>query len=401
MLHPLAKETVSNRNLRPFPRLRRSLFYGILVLFFAASVSVAFIPIQQEILRRRAERLLADIRNLNLRKSTWNDAQQIFARWGAWGHYDGACTQGSCSYQVEFGDFMNTYPHLAQRLQFLEPAYRLFGGRTSLIRAGFDIHDGVIWAKGFSLFVEVPPERAPNSYEYTLIGSAWSVSRFRSFRPSLADHPNYIVGTPGGCTGCLAVFAEFSPYSDPADVERLMQFDLSCLTKRQPCREKAEIMPAAWAQYLKDGDNARAVEMRPECSIYPLKLFGRDTANAAIVDVVANRTEGAAKDAFQVSTVRLVKKLKGTSFWDLDTIRDVRVFPGNVSRTPHNQPTDVAPGARFILLFAHHHWGGPAGPEVWLDSCGALPMTEQNLDEVQRGVDEDYLAARDQEPATD
>lgn len=105
----------------------------------------------------------------------------------------------------------------------------------------------------------------------------------------------------------------------------------------------------------------------------------------------------------QVSKVRLVRKLKGASFWDVGTIRDVRVFAGTVSRTPHSEPRDVIPGTRFILLFTHRHWGGPTGPEVWLDSCGAVPLTEQNLDEVQRGIEEDYLAARGEgtEPGID
>jgi hypothetical protein len=164
-------------------------------------------------------------------------------------------------------------------------------------------------------------------------------------------------------------------------------------------------MPTAWTQYLKDMDayHARAITMPQGCSVYPLKVLGRDTTNAAIVDVVANRMENGTEYAFQVSRVRLVRKLKGASFWDVGAIRDVRVFAGTVSRTPHSEPRDVVPGARFILLFTHRHWDGPTGPEVWLDSCGALPMTEHNLDEVQRGVHEDYLSARgeDSDPPTD
>jgi hypothetical protein len=387
---------VSNRSVGRSSRLRRGLMYALLALLLASAVVATFIPIQQQILRRRAERLLADIRNLELRRSTWTDAQEIFNHWGAWGHYDGTCTQQSCSYLIEFGDFANTHPHLAQRLLFFERAYRLLGGRRSLIKAGLGVQNGVIWSKGFSLFVEVPPERPPNNYEYTLIGSAWSASRLRSIRTSLIDHPNYLVSTPAGCTGCLAVLADFSPYADTADVERLMQFNLSCLTKRHPCREKAEIMPTAWTQYLKDTDayNVRAATMALGCSGYPLKVLGRDTTNAAVVEVVASRMEGGTEDAFQVSRVRLVKKLKGASFWDVGTVRDVRVFAGAVNRTPHSEPRDVMPSTRFIFLFSHRHWGGPTGPVVWLDSCGAMPMTEQNLDEVQSGIGEDYLAGR-------
>jgi hypothetical protein len=374
--------------------LTRGVRCGLLALVFTIALTLAAVPVQQQILRRRAEHLLGDIRQLNLRGSTWSDAQNLFNRWGRWGHYDGACTPQACSYWIELGDLSNRHPRLAPIILFAQPIYRFFGGRMSLVRAEVTVNDGLIWEKGFSVFVQVPAERSPNNFEYGLIGSAWSVSHFRVARPSLADHPNYVVWTPDGCTGCLAVIADFTPYADQDDVARLMDFNLSCLTKRDPCREREEIMPSAWNQYLVDGAKAHGVEVRENCSLYPLKVLGRDTTNAAIVDVVVDRMEGRGADAFQVSKVRLITRLKGASFWGVGETREVRIFERSVSHTSHNKPADAIPGARFILLFSHAHWGGPSGPEVWLDSCGALPFTEQNLGAIKRGVDEDYLAAR-------
>jgi hypothetical protein len=169
-----------------FPCLRRSLFYGLLSLLFASAAVMAFVPIQQQILRRRSEHLLGDIRNLKLRGSTWTDAQQIFTRWGAWGHYDGQCTRQSCSYGIELGDFAYTHQYLARPPLLLQRVYRFFGGRTSLVTASVYVQDGLIWAKGFSVSVEVPHESPENNYEYTLIGSAQSVSRFpQSFQSSI------------------------------------------------------------------------------------------------------------------------------------------------------------------------------------------------------------------------
>lgn len=77
----------------------------MLVLMLAVGVVIAAIPVQQRVLRHRAERLLVDIRSLKLRRSTWADAQQIFVTWGAWGHYEGTCSQQSCSYEINLGDF--------------------------------------------------------------------------------------------------------------------------------------------------------------------------------------------------------------------------------------------------------------------------------------------------------
>lgn len=145
---------------------------------------------------------------------------------------------------------------------------------------------------------------------------------------------------------------------------------------------------------MKDGATAQGVEVREKCSLYPLKVLGRDTRNAAIVDVVANRMEGGGADAFQVSKVRLIKRLKGASFWGLGESREVRVFKRSVSHTSHNKPADLIPGAKFIFLFSRAHWGGPSGPEVWLDFSGGLAFTGENFREVQSGIDEDYLAIR-------
>ncbi len=61
-------------------------FAGIAVCALMIALA-ALIVIQQHILGWRAERLLADVRALDLGKSTWVDAQSIMTRWGAWGFY--------------------------------------------------------------------------------------------------------------------------------------------------------------------------------------------------------------------------------------------------------------------------------------------------------------------------
>lgn len=146
-------------------------------------------------------------------------------------------------------------------------------------------------------------------------------------------------------------------------------------------------MPASWAQYLKDAEKAGATPWRQECSAYPLAVLSRDTENAAVVDIVAIRKDG---EGEQVSTVRLVKRLKRSSFWDVGTTRDVPVS----ENTENRQTLKVAPGVPFIMRFSHRDRNGTSAFEVLPDSGGALSMTARNLEEVQRGIDEDYLAAR-------
>jgi hypothetical protein len=377
---------------------RLKLGSAVLFCLMILAVAVAGIQIQQRILRARAERLLSDIRGLELRKSNWSDAQRIFTHWGAWGHYDGSCNSQHCDYWIQLGDFFYTHPKFVPSAPWARRAYDLFGGRMGQIRANVLVMDGLVWGKDFRLYVEVPPEGGPDAAfagnGYTLVGDSETVSRLAAGfeSPLLELHPYYLVGTPGGCTGCLAVYARFTPFADPSDVNRLMDFNLACLTALKPCREKGDIMPAAWRQYLAEANVSSAVGNHTRPCAVPLQWQGRDSDNAVIVEVVSNRTEKGT-EFFQVSTVRLLKRLKAASFWDIGTTRDIRVFPGDVSLTRANLPEDVSSGSSFIMLFQHAHWAGSTGPEVWLQRCGAVPLNDANLKAVRSGIDQDFLSA--------
>ena len=54
-----------------------------LVLVMLAFVLVQF---QQNLLRWRGERLMADMHRIRLYQSNWADAQRLMHRWGEWGH---------------------------------------------------------------------------------------------------------------------------------------------------------------------------------------------------------------------------------------------------------------------------------------------------------------------------
>jgi hypothetical protein len=70
---------------------------------------IAVVRIQQYVLRWRAERLLADIREIQMGKSTWADAQRLMHRWGKWGWYEGSCDAKSCDYVIAIRDASHAY----------------------------------------------------------------------------------------------------------------------------------------------------------------------------------------------------------------------------------------------------------------------------------------------------
>jgi hypothetical protein len=375
--------------------LRRTYRTGLLAVLASVAAVIATVQVQQQMVRIRAEHLLSDIRVLELRKSTWSDAQKIFARWDAWGQYDGLCNSSNCDYRIELGDSFSGQPRFPPNSPWVRRAYGFLGVRMNLIKANVLVKDGFVLGKGFTLFLEIPPEGGPNAAfagnGYTLIGASESVSRFvpAGSQPQLVMHPQYTITTPGGCTGCLAVFVKFTPYADPSDVARLMDVNVGCLTSRKLCRGKEDIMPTAWRQYTAESNDRDSERNDPTRCAYPLMWRARDTDNAVVVDVVSNRTEKEA-DPFQVSVVRLVKRLKGASFWEIGTTREIRVFPGTTDLASANLPKGVSPGGRFIMLFQHSHRAGRTGPEVWLDRCGTVPLTDPNLDVVRRGIEHDF-----------
>ena len=83
---------------------------AIIVVLVPVICLAAYVPIQQRILRWRAERLLADIRQIQMGKSTWADAQHLMHRWGEWGGYEGSCTAQHCNYQIAFEDLLRALP---------------------------------------------------------------------------------------------------------------------------------------------------------------------------------------------------------------------------------------------------------------------------------------------------
>lgn len=367
-------------------------------------LTVLSIHLQQGILRYRAERLLADIRSLDLRKTSFEEAQTVFRDWSSSGHYDGECTQRHCTFEVALQDFVSNHLGVFTEHPWLLRAYMFLAGRPARILAGIGVQTGVVWGKSFDVYIEVPHTDAEgHTYEYTLIGEAQSVSRFDppGSWPDLRLHPNYAVGRPGGCTACVMVYARFTPYTAPEDVQRLMQFDLSCLTRWKPCREQGDIMPAAWSQYLKEQALRDVAWGKRTCQPQLVELLGRDAENSAIVDVIANRTEsGGDGEPYQVSTVRLVERLKRTAFWGIGANRELRVFDGTVALATVDTAAQVHPGTQFIILFAHRKYAGlgPNGPDIWLEECGAVPLTENNLALVRHGIDQDYRAAEPEQP---
>jgi hypothetical protein len=181
-------------------------------------------------------------------------------------------------------------------------------------------------------------------------------------------------------------WVKFTPYAAPEDVYRLMQLNLSCLTRWHPCVTQSDIMPAAWVQYLAERSQVNQSEEIPACSPTIMEILGRDSANIATGEVVRYH-ENVYSEGYDriVATVRVLDRLKGTVSWNVGETRDVTLVSGTLCAEEK-----VRVGSRLIFYGGWDH-----SNEVQFDPKKPWPvilMTNINLNLFRRGIDQDYSA---------
>lgn len=401
-------------------RVLRGVAFGILL---AALCLVAAIPIQQRRFRWRAERLQADMQAIQLHHTSWDEARSLMNRWGAWGHYDGACTVGNCRYTITLEDMGSAAVHpddygkLQALIRYLlgSSPYRWLGGRAAIFETGFIVQDGAIWRTFEDIGVEVPSGvLGPEDSGYELMARAQSRSSLnREANPKAhwilggseppAEHPEFKAGRPGGCEICMSVEVTYSISTAQDEIRNITSFDLSCLTRRHPCARVEDLLPAArpWHLYQLDGDPPLQ-EPPPgpatTCQV-PVTALARDAIAVLSVDALSS---SAKKDSFEgipfeEDRVRLTGILKGSAPWAAGALLNAEPYSGDPMNPPFSLPEHLTPGRHYLLVIVYRfpelepHYDPPPeeiakGPGLSLDRCGVLEDTPQNRRDIQRGI---------------
>jgi hypothetical protein len=269
---------------------------GALVLGACLMLAAVFVgsQIEQRVYRQRAELLHSKMQSIRIGRTSWAQALALFADWGRSRHFNPECDARACTMNVEEEEavyrFISSENFLIkldnywrwrlklsydvgpfQRLEFaLLRAYLHFGGHPAKVSVWIGMRDGVVECD--DLVVQIESSGRPslwsiqgNSDEFTLIANFEGIDRFQSSRRFSSyfvppSHPEYMIGRPGGCMGCMKGWVRFTGNADPADVQRLTQANFSCLTQWRPCLTQADIMPNAWAQYLQEHPDERWLE---------------------------------------------------------------------------------------------------------------------------------------------
>jgi hypothetical protein len=330
---------------------------------FLLAILVLFCVVQigQWVARWRAERLLSDIQSLRLQRSTWSDAQRIISRWGRWGHYAGTCNASNCEYDIVINDWatdvalgLYRFPRLERVAESILPKLMLlFGARGPQVYSRVNVHDGKAVGIEFSVATVVP-------YMYGVLMSSTVSTAHPEFDvewPERNPHPEYSVVMRNGTLHFF--FTEFNADAKDEDLEWLMEFNLSCMTRLSPCREDSDLRPSAWAHYLADKKNRHLIRQRLDKCDFPLQQLVEAAENIALVR--ANFTHNPDPEE-PFMTGELIERLKGKSSWRGGDIRGV-LPERNDPRIPEQ-----------IVLFDEN----PIFPIV-VYSCGVIPATPENL----------------------
>jgi len=156
------------------------------------------------------------------------------------------------------GDFAYMHAAFFSNHGWLFRVYGVLGGRPAIVRASVGIKDGVVRENSYGIYIEVFPKESESvgntPFGYSLIGGTTMLEALPPERIANSHHPGYWIGWPDGCEICIAIELHATPEASKEDIQRLSKFDFSCLTRwLNPCRDKGDIMPAAWSQSQRDG----------------------------------------------------------------------------------------------------------------------------------------------------
>jgi hypothetical protein len=361
-------------------------------------VAFALVHVQQRVLRYRAERLLADFHSLQIDRSTWPETQEVIGRWSKWGYAKGDCTRTHCIFIVQIEDTLSmrtaTLPeHLTRWMYrpFFRKSLRWLGGREGSMRAEILVDDGRLTGKEISTMVEVRND----GYDYPTVvvvrmqPSLEGMTRSFWYPDEMAQHPNYMIGRPGGCTVCMVGWVDVASSISNKELNRLTSFQLDCYTRRHQCVYPGDLLPTIESQHLYETNEAPVLSL-PMCSISPATR-ARDAKAVVVVDAMsktaAKRHQGTPDEmTVERDTLHLVATLKDAPEWSAKAKKDVVSFNAESSEERQMGSESPIAGNRYILFLDAD---GLSYDNLQLGRCASVVDSPSVRSEVMKGIAQD------------
>lgn len=379
------------RQISRWRRTLRCLALAVLGLLLAPFVAV---QIQEWMFRYRAERVLADVRSLMIRKAPASEVEVVFRRWNP------DRLTGCCAIDEVLGhpvqDSSPDYDASAWA-HFWRCLFVAYGGRDASLHVRAAFKAGAVTQMGYIVRAYTSGPVVDNLGSIGMLNAEVSLSRdlpVEYLWEGLSIHPKYLVGdrdlSGGGDTPFGEAGADFAYDADPADIARLARIDLSCFTRLSQCRTIADFMPAVAAQYASEQPQFARMRKEHTCSPAVIESFARVAQYAGVADVVELTGIGAAPDPGvngYRADLRMIQNLIPYSDWKEGKTKSVVILDVFGGEAGEKLGTSTAIGSRagdrFIILIPQE-WQNPR--ELNTDICGLVPLTPTNLELVRNTV---------------
>lgn len=342
----------------------------LLVWLFGAALLIGglvagAIRLDQYRLRWRGERLQADIRSLELRKSTYADARRLEDRW-----FDetkeGVCRPSWCDLQISVQNTGWAHIEFLRNHLAILAIYHRLGGRLADAGASIRVRDNLVWEKGIGLHIEtLVTESDGRRIEYWLSGGAGTDDHFSWIS---ARHPEYqIVGSD---VHLRLGDVNFTPFADPQDVLRLTDLNFACLTRWHHCTEQADILPTAWREAQPEWKERAQNGFVVPCTPAAIRVISRQTRRIDLVKVT---------------------KLKPLNEWSLTMT--LHRLPGSIPERADIWQELSLPQWQDLDIGVDISHGFHVGDRLlYLEECPQLvPATQENLTAARLGAGEGWI----------
>ncbi|HEX3572899.1 MAG TPA: hypothetical protein VHU44_18925 [Acidobacteriaceae bacterium] len=366
-------------------------------LLGALSLALALVAFQEHLIRRRCERLLADLQSIRLNETSWPQAQAMMKRWGKSGHSHGTCNATDCAYEIT----VNGWPPLLPLTRTAEWLSR-FGGqlpqllqrvgvRFSSVDLRILVEDGVVRRAGLFIATEASGEDGTsallvNVRSHSHLDDSDMALHTVGADEELGVHPDFVVSPDGFCSGCEKITLVYTPQLASDELAHLTDFDLSCLTRWRPCGHMPQLAPALVREEASD---LREVPLNSVRCTTPTWALARDADAIWLADAHSvgqtpdpNAGEGENRPLVEQDEIQIVSILKGPMRAVPKEIVRFRPYSGTEYQA-RAVPEHLTRGRRYVLFLSSD---GRRDDGVEAGRCGVLEDTPAIEVSIKQGV---------------
>lgn len=371
-------------------RLVQVLRFTFLAVLAVVVLALFGVQVRQHLFRHRTQLLLNDMRSLWMHPSTFDDLRHLQKRWGAFGHYDGNCTAKHCEYTISLTSLEPPRSENDRLPILIGEALTLLGAREVNIMAGIVVHNNQMVLESVWFMIALPDNteiRPPFGYAGGDMMQAHISSASRLFLDGFIGREadlkrGYEISRPQPGTNARI---HVTPQTNFADIKRLTDVNLDCITRIRPCLDMDDLLPAAWSEFRREQSMFNPSAYTTRCSV-DSALFAREADNVALVEVLKlHAPEYPREDITQGATVRILESIKENTDHPVGSTASISFGGQNVYAGPgalSDPKRRLVAGDRVFLLYPRLFSGQPPGL-IDTGSCSLIPFSDATLKSVR------------------